>query len=125
MKNLLAWLLLCCCALAAPSYSPARSDLEGVWDQFYGGYFTCRLRLQATGKGYGAQTLKVAAGVTPTVIRTYEHRLQGNVWVFKSDWQELGIAEFRLNRKSPDRFEGYAYLKGTRRPDRTTWIRQR
>ncbi len=125
MKSWLWWMLLCSFALGAPAYSPANPTLNGVWDQFYGDFFACRIRLQSGRQGYLAQTLKVSPLATPAVIRTYDHQLQGSRWVFKSDWQEQGIAEFRLDRKGPDRFEGYCYLKGARFTERTTFVRQR
>lgn len=115
-------------AAPTPKPSPAAQDLEGVWSQHILSegklYYLCEVTLKREGDAYRATTTDVAEIAWPKEIKTYEHRLQGEVWTFGSDWKEQGQAQFRLTRKGPDRFEGHAYLNGKVQSGYNVWTRQ-
>ena len=56
-------------------------------------------------------------------FRTFAHAYDGENWGFHSDWHHYGVAWFQLKKVDEDRFEGYAYLDGERRPHRHVLIR--
>lgn len=56
-------------------------------------------------------------------FRTFAHVYSGDRWGFHSDWHEYGVAWFELERVEDNRFEGFAYLDGQRRPHRHILIR--
>lgn len=56
-------------------------------------------------------------------FRTFSHVYDGTRWGFHSDWHEFGVAWFELERVEDNRFEGYAYLDGQKRPNRHILIR--
>lgn len=123
--------LLCvAAAMACPSPAKSADGLDGVWEQYvlpkqgnWDDFCAAKFKLQLTPQGYSATTLMVAPRTGLRWVHAFDHRFDGRMWTFRSDWRDGRIAEFRLKRVNADVFIGWSYLGG-RRLTRSVWLRR-
>ncbi len=129
-KPIVGFWLCVAAAMACPSTAKSADRLDGVWEQYllqksgnWDDFCAAKFELQLTSQGYDATTLWVNPRTGLKWARTFNHRFDGRMWTFRSDWQNGRIAEFRLKRVNADVFIGWSYLRG-QRLSRSVWLRR-
>ena len=101
---------------------------EGTWQQFLmvddKPVYLATFTFEKDDTDYRVEANHVAPDTFPqSGFRTFGHVYDGRHWGFHSDWHQYGVAWFDLEKVDEDRFEGYAFLDGERRPNRHILIR--
>ncbi len=109
---------------------PAETETPaGVWKQYveYQGetYYLATFEFYSENEDFQVRCEDVSPMAYPqSGFNTFGHYYDGESWMFHSDWHEHGVALFQLRKVGEDRFEGWAFLHGQKRPYKHILVRQ-